>query len=65
MTCDTLKTLERECSTRARHLTIQQAYRSADNQKARDAWAVVMEWTGPQQKITGPIWATFMTLMKG
>lgn len=65
MTCDTLKSLERECAMRLANLTVQQAYRMADNPKARDAWSTVMEWTGPHQKITSPIKATFMTLMKG
>ena len=65
MTCDTLKNLERECAARVRNLTVQQAYRMADNSKAQAAWSSVMEWTGPHQKITGPIWSTFTALMRG
>ena len=60
--CDTVKNLERECAMRMDKITVQQAYRMSDNQRARNAWASVMEWTGPHQRLTPHIYATFKTL---
>lgn len=63
MTCDTVKNLEREAATKLSKLTVEQAYRLADNQRAKDAWAKVMEWTGPKQTINDGVFASFKNLI--
>ena len=62
-TCDTVKNLERELAAPLWRITVEQAYKNADNQRAKDAWATVMDWAGPKARINRGIYQSFQRLM--
>lgn len=62
--CDTVKNLEREAAARFTNLTVEQAERLADNDKAKVAWRMVGQWTGMKAKITPEIMSSFLNLIR-
>ena len=64
MNCDTIKALEHEAAMRLNNMTVEQAYRMADHQRARDVWSSIMELSGPKQKVTALVYALFLALLK-
>lgn len=61
---DWLKNLEREAALNIHRMTVDQAYRLADNELAKATWNVIKSWAGPQAKITPAMLESFNRLMK-